>query len=209
MSRRDYDDDYYDEDDYYGDDYDDYGEDGRRQAPVKQPAKAPAKPAAPKAPAPKPAPKATPKAATPAGKTVTASASTAAKSTVKVGQGSTAKAEETVPTVAVAQTQTRASLPAKPTKPSIHLIIVGHVDAGKSTMVGHFLHLLGAVSDNTLRKNQRDATNAGKGSFAYAWALDENAEERARGVTMDIAGQHFETESRHIVLLDAPGHRDL
>lgn len=48
----------------------------------------------------------------------------------------------------------------------------------------------------------------GKGSFAYAWVLDETGEERHRGITMDVAQQIFETETKIVNLLDAPGHRD-
>ena len=48
----------------------------------------------------------------------------------------------------------------------------------------------------------------GKGSFAYAWVLDETGEERNRGITMDIAQHVFETESKFVTLLDAPGHKD-
>lgn len=48
----------------------------------------------------------------------------------------------------------------------------------------------------------------GKGSFAYAWVLDETGEERHRGITMDVAHQVFETKTKIINLLDAPGHRD-
>ena len=48
----------------------------------------------------------------------------------------------------------------------------------------------------------------GKGSFAYAWALDESAEERERGITMTVAVAFFDTKKYHIVLLDSPGHKD-
>ncbi len=53
-----------------------------------------------------------------------------------------------------------------------------------------------------------DSQKAGKGSFAFAWVLDETGEERHRGITMDIAQQQFETTNRLVTLLDAPGHRD-
>ena len=55
---------------------------------------------------------------------------------------------------------------------------------------------------------EMDSQKAGKGSFAYAWVLDETGEERHRGITMDIAQQQFETDNRLVTLLDAPGHRD-
>jgi len=74
--------------------------------------------------------------------------------------------------------------------------------------VGHLLHKLGRVSSQQLHKLQRESDAAGKGSFAFAWVLDEHAEERARGVTVDVAITHFETPRLRITLLDAPGHRD-
>ncbi|CAI2184591.1 6663_t:CDS:10 [Funneliformis geosporum] len=93
-------------------------------------------------------------------------------------------------------------------KESLNLVIIGHVDAGKSTLMGHLLYLLGEVNEKTMRKYERDSSKIGKSSFAYAWVLDETGEERSRGITMDIAITKFETENRRFTLLDAPGHRD-
>ncbi|KAI8326916.1 P-loop containing nucleoside triphosphate hydrolase protein [Blakeslea trispora] len=93
-------------------------------------------------------------------------------------------------------------------KPKLNLVVIGHVDAGKSTLMGHFLYDLGQVNERTMRKFERDSQKIGKGSFAFAWVLDETGEERERGVTMDIATNYFETEHRAFTLLDAPGHRD-
>ncbi|KAJ3327606.1 HBS1-like protein [Blyttiomyces sp. JEL0837] len=93
-------------------------------------------------------------------------------------------------------------------KENLNLVVVGHVDAGKSTMMGHLLFLLGEVNDRTMKKYERDAEKMKKGSFAFAWVLDETEEERSRGVTIDVAINKFETPHRKFVLLDAPGHRD-
>jgi elongation factor 1 alpha-like protein len=93
-------------------------------------------------------------------------------------------------------------------KTQINLVVVGHVDAGKSTLMGHLLYLLGNVSKRVMHKNEVESQKVGKGSFAYAWVLDETGEERTRGITMDVAQQEFETEHRRVMLLDAPGHRD-
>ncbi|KAH8862662.1 HBS1-like protein [Schistosoma japonicum] len=93
-------------------------------------------------------------------------------------------------------------------KQIINLIVMGHVDAGKSTLMGNLLYLLGHVSSKQLAKYQWDAQKLGKASFSYAWILDQTSEERNRGVTMDIAQTSFETKSKRIALMDAPGHKD-
>ena len=55
---------------------------------------------------------------------------------------------------------------------------LGHVDAGKSTLMGHLLYQLGFVGKKAMHKFEQDSRKAGKGSFAYAWVLDETEEER-------------------------------
>ncbi|KAH9619080.1 hypothetical protein KSS87_013643 [Heliosperma pusillum] len=90
----------------------------------------------------------------------------------------------------------------------LNLAIVGHVDSGKSTLSGRLLHLLGKISQKQMHKFEKEAKQHGKGSFAYAWALDESAEERVRGITMTVAVAYFDTKKYHMVLLDSPGHKD-
>ncbi len=82
------------------------------------------------------------------------------------------------------------------------------MDAGKSTLMGHLLYLLGFVSKKTIHRYETDSKKMGKNSFMYAWVLDETQEERTRGITMDIALSRFETPNRIVTLLDAPGHKD-
>lgn len=82
------------------------------------------------------------------------------------------------------------------------------MDAGKSTLMGHLLVKLGRVTQRTLHRFRREAEEKGKASFAYAWVMDEHADERERGVTIDVGVNAFETERREVLLLDAPGHRD-
>uniref|UniRef100_A0A8C1MPC0 HBS1-like protein n=1 Tax=Cyprinus carpio TaxID=7962 RepID=A0A8C1MPC0_CYPCA len=93
-------------------------------------------------------------------------------------------------------------------KPLLNLVVIGHVDAGKSTLMGHLLYLLGNVNKRTMHKYEQESKKAGKASFAYAWVLDETGEERDRGVTMDVGMTKFETDSKVITLMDAPGHKD-
>ncbi|ERN01088.1 hypothetical protein AMTR_s00002p00187140 [Amborella trichopoda] len=94
------------------------------------------------------------------------------------------------------------------TLPLLNLAIVGHVDSGKSTLSGRLLHLLGRISPKEMHKYEKESKQMGKGSFAYAWALDESSEERERGITMTVAIAHFETKKYHVVVLDSPGHKD-
>ncbi|KAI8896656.1 hypothetical protein BC833DRAFT_541144 [Globomyces pollinis-pini] len=90
----------------------------------------------------------------------------------------------------------------------LNLVVVGHVDAGKSTLMGHLLMLLGEVSNRTIQQFQKEAEQMKKGSFCYAWVLDATADERSRGVTIDVGVSQFKTSNRTFTLLDAPGHRD-
>mmetsp|Transcript_97902 Transcript_97902/g.285651 ORF Transcript_97902/g.285651 Transcript_97902/m.285651 type:complete len:682 (-) Transcript_97902:84-2129(-) len=93
-------------------------------------------------------------------------------------------------------------------RPSVNLVVVGHVDAGKSTLMGHLLCLVGSVSSKQLHKFEKESKQIGKASFAFAWVLDEGEDERQRGVTIDVCVKHFTTPHRHFTILDAPGHRD-
>jgi elongation factor 1 alpha-like protein len=85
----------------------------------------------------------------------------------------------------------------------LNMVVVGHVDAGKSTLMGHLLMLLGEVSSRSIDKYQKDAK-----SFQYAWVLDATEDERSRGVTIDVGVTQFKTKKRVYTLLDAPGHKD-
>ncbi|KGO42969.1 Translation elongation/initiation factor/Ribosomal, beta-barrel [Penicillium expansum] len=93
-------------------------------------------------------------------------------------------------------------------KRSANFVVIGHVDAGKSTLMGRLLADQGAIDQRTLDRYRREAEKIGKGSFALAWVLDQGSEERARGVTIDIATNQFETDKTAFTIVDAPGHRD-
>ena len=93
-------------------------------------------------------------------------------------------------------------------KNAANFVVIGHVDAGKSTLMGRLLYDLQVVDQRTLEKYRKEAARIGKASFALAWVLDQGTEERNRGVTIDIAMNKFETESTSFTILDAPGHRD-
>jgi elongation factor 1 alpha-like protein len=88
------------------------------------------------------------------------------------------------------------------------LIRVGHVDHGKSTLMGRLLLDLNLVSEQTVRRFRKEASDIGKSSFALAWVMDESQDERERGVTVDTATKVFETEKTTFTIIDAPGHHD-
>jgi len=93
-------------------------------------------------------------------------------------------------------------------KTHVNLVVVGHVDAGKSTTTGHLIYKCGGVDKRTIEKFEKEAGDMGKGSFKYAWILDKLKAERERGITIDIALWKFETKKYYFTIIDAPGHRD-
>ncbi len=93
-------------------------------------------------------------------------------------------------------------------KPHLNLIIIGHVDHGKSTGIGHMFYDAGAVSEKQIKDFEAEAKALGKESFKYAWVLDKLKEERERGLTIDLAFYKFETPKYFFTVIDAPGHRD-
>lgn len=95
-----------------------------------------------------------------------------------------------------------------PAKPHINIMTAGHVDAGKSTLVGRLLYDTGAIREEEMRKLKEVATELKKETFEFAFVMDKVKEERERGVTIDIMHRPFETQKWYFTLIDAPGHRD-
>ncbi len=93
-------------------------------------------------------------------------------------------------------------------KPHLNLVIMGHVDHGKSTTTGHLLYAAGAVDDRTIKAFEDEAKKLGKETFKFAWVLDNLKEERERGLTIDLRFLKFETKKYYFTVIDAPGHRD-
>ena len=93
-------------------------------------------------------------------------------------------------------------------KNHINLVVIGHVDSGKSTTTGHLIYKCGGIDKRTIEKFEKEAAESGKGSFKYAWVMDKLKAERERGITIDIALWKFETAKGVYTIIDAPGHRD-
>ncbi|WP_440763774.1 translation elongation factor EF-1 subunit alpha [Natronorubrum sp. DTA7] len=89
-----------------------------------------------------------------------------------------------------------------------NLAIIGHVDHGKSTLVGRLLYETGSVPEHVIEQHREEAEEKGKGGFEFAYVMDNLAEERERGVTIDIAHQEFSTDAYDFTIVDCPGHRD-
>ncbi|CCM01949.1 uncharacterized protein FIBRA_04022 [Fibroporia radiculosa] len=93
-------------------------------------------------------------------------------------------------------------------KTHVNVVVIGHVDSGKSTTTGHLIYKCGGIDKRTIEKFEKEAAELGKGSFKYAWVLDKLKAERERGITIDIALWKFETPKYMVTVIDAPGHRD-
>lgn len=93
-------------------------------------------------------------------------------------------------------------------KQHVSLVVIGHVDAGKSTATGHLIYKCGGIDKRTIEKFEKEAAELGKASFKYAWVLDNLKAERERGITIDIALWKFESPKYDFTVIDAPGHRD-
>jgi len=90
----------------------------------------------------------------------------------------------------------------------INIVVIGHVDVGKSTTTGHLIYKCGGIDKRTIEKFEKEAAELGKASFKYAWVFDKLKAERERGITIDIALWKFETPRYFVTIIDAPGHRD-
>lgn len=93
-------------------------------------------------------------------------------------------------------------------KPHLNLITSGHVDHGKSTLLGRILFDSGSVSDAEMRKLKDIAKEVKKETFEFAFVMDQLKEERERGLTIDLMFKEFQTVKYYFTFIDCPGHRD-
>lgn len=90
----------------------------------------------------------------------------------------------------------------------LSVVICGHVDSGKSTTTGRLIFELGGIPEREIEKLKDEASALGKSSFAFAFYMDRQKEERERGVTISCTTKEFFTDNWHYTIIDAPGHRD-
>jgi elongation factor 1-alpha len=93
-------------------------------------------------------------------------------------------------------------------KEHINLVVIGHVDAGKSTTTGHLIYNCGGFDKRKLAQIEKEAIQLGKASFKYAFLMDQLKAERTRGITIDISLWKFDSPKYSFTIIDAPGHRD-
>lgn len=93
-------------------------------------------------------------------------------------------------------------------KEHMNLAIIGHIDHGKSTLLGRLLMDAGAIDKHVIDEYRKKAEKIGKGSFEFAWVMDSLKDERERGITIDVAHQRFDTKKYYYTIVDCPGHRD-
>src|SRR5437660_2517004 len=104
-------------------------------------------------------------------------------------------------------TQSVSATPNGTTRPQVRIVIVGHVDHGKSTLVGRLLHETGSLPDGKFESLK--AVSARRGMpFEWSFLLDALQTERDQGITLDTSQIRFRTPSRDFVLIDAPGHAE-
>merc|ERR1711865_998984 len=89
-------------------------------------------------------------------------------------------------------------------KTHISIVVIGHVDSGKSTTTGHLIYKCGGIDKRVVEKFEKEAAEMGKSSFKYAWVMDKLKSERERGITIDIALWKFSSPKRNYTVIDAP-----
>ena len=94
---------------------------------------------------------------------------------------------------------------AKPSEQKMNIVIVGHVDHGKSTLVGRLLADTGSLPQGKLEQVRAQCEKNAR-PFEYAFLLDALKDERSQGITIDSARCFFKSKKREYIIIDAPGH---
>jgi len=92
--------------------------------------------------------------------------------------------------------------------PKINLVVIGHKDHGKSTLIGRLLYDSNAIPEQKLQEVEAELKKAGDEGFRFAFLLDTLEEERRGGLTIDIMQTPFKTKKYTYTIIDCPGHRE-
>ena len=90
---------------------------------------------------------------------------------------------------------------------TLRIVIVGHVDHGKSTLIGRLFYDTGSLPEERYREIERTCREQGR-EFEFAYLMDALKEEREHNITIDTAQTFFHTEKRPYIIIDAPGHKE-
>ena len=90
---------------------------------------------------------------------------------------------------------------------SLSIVIVGHVDHGKSTLIGRLLYDTGSLPEEKINEIRIASQTAGR-EMEFSFLMDHLEEERQRGITIDISQTFFNSDKRKYVIIDAPGHKE-
>eukprot|EP01119_Soliformovum_irregulare_P021104 TRINITY_DN6967_c0_g1_i1.p1 TRINITY_DN6967_c0_g1~~TRINITY_DN6967_c0_g1_i1.p1 ORF type:complete len:1824 (-),score=734.75 TRINITY_DN6967_c0_g1_i1:21-5492(-) len=93
-------------------------------------------------------------------------------------------------------------------KPRLCAVMIGHIDAGKSTTAGHMIYKTGRIDKHSVQRIEKISWELGKGSFKWAWIMDQLKNERELGLTVDTSTWNIPLENFEVDLIDAPGHAD-
>ena len=94
------------------------------------------------------------------------------------------------------------------TRHPVSLVMIGHVDAGKSTISGQLMYQMGVVDQRTIQKYKDEAKDNNRESWWLAYVMDVNEEEKAKGKTVEVGRATFDTKQKRWTIFDAPGHKN-
>ena len=95
-----------------------------------------------------------------------------------------------------------------PKREPISMVFIGHVDAGKSTICGNLMYMMGVVDSRTIEKYKSEAKDKGRDSWWLAYVMDVSDDEKAKGKTVEVGRAQFDTETKKYTIFDAPGHKN-
>lgn len=90
----------------------------------------------------------------------------------------------------------------------ISMVFIGHVDAGKSTICGNLMYMMGVVDTRTIEKYKQEAREKGRDSWWLAYVMDVSDDEKSKGKTVEVGRAQFDTPTKKYTIFDAPGHKN-